>query len=126
MAGTGNDKEFLVVSFQFLERIFRKITGMSFFTMNHEDRAFDFVRIGQKRHIHEGQGTGQVPSVIGVRRPGMIASLCFVIVIVILHKLRRICRKRIYHTAVSLVVSISIIQGSLFIKDLPSFHSFLL
>ena len=48
VAGTGNDKEFLVVSFQFLERIFRKITGMGFFTMNHEDRVFDFVRIGQK------------------------------------------------------------------------------
>lgn len=39
VAGTGNDKKFLVVSFKSLECIFQKITGMSFFTMNHEDRA---------------------------------------------------------------------------------------
>ena len=66
---------------------------MGLFPVDQQDRAADLARIGQQRHVQEGQGRGGVPGTIGVDGTGMEAAPGLVIVEVILDELRLVARQ---------------------------------
>ena len=93
MRGPGHDHQFLVVTAELLEGILAEVAGMGLFPVDQQDRAADLARIGQQRHVQEGQGRGGVPGTIGVDGTGMEAAPGLVIIEVILDELRLVARQ---------------------------------
>ena len=93
MRGPGHDHQFLVVTAELLEGILAEVAGMGLFPVDQQDRAADLARIGQQRHVQEGQGRGGVPGTVGVDGTGMEAAPGLVIIEVILDELRLVARQ---------------------------------
>ena len=100
MYGIGNNHQFFIIAFQLLESILTKIAGVSFFSMNEQHGTADFIGIRKDRCVEKCKIGGFVPAQTGVDGTRMITSFGLVIIIIILHELRRITgRFRVRHGA---------------------------
>ena len=118
MDGTGDDHEFLVVRvFAVFDHVgigvFAEIAGMGVLAVNQKDCASDLIGILKDRLVDKALAADDVPAAVGIQGTGVIASLSFVIVVVILHKERRVFRKRIDHTAAKFILAVFQILKSL-------------
>ena len=75
MARAGDDHEFFVRALELLEGTLAEVARMGFLAVNDEHWAFDFTRVGKQRHVHEGERTRRVPTLVGVQGTRMIAAL---------------------------------------------------
>ncbi len=120
MACTGNNQQFLVVSFQFAESLPGSRKRIGLFPMYDKHGGTDFVCMVEQGECEERQVCYLLPTSVGVHRTGMEAARSLVIVPVILHKPGRIvgqiCR---YAAAAFVSPSGKKIGGALFV-ELPA------
>ena len=79
MNGSGNDKQFLIVSFEALIGVLTVEKAVGVFAVNQQDRAFQFIQIGQQRRVDKGQRIGNRGSAVGVQAPLVIAAFLILI-----------------------------------------------
>ena len=90
VAGSGNDKQFLVRSRQFRERVAAEINRVRFFAVNHQHCGTDFAAVSENRHVEERERRRNVESFVRIKRARMVAVRRFVIVVIIFDELRRV------------------------------------
>lgn len=113
MACAGNNHQFLVITFQSLERIFTEIVRVRLLAMNDQHGIFDFVRTAHQWEIDERDGFRRVASLIGVERAGVIAARGLVVGVVVLEELRGIGRQGVGNAAARLRKSVAEILRAL-------------
>ena len=109
VACAGNEHQFLVFPFQFLKSVLAEIAGVCLIPVNQKDGASDFITVLEDRHIQEGQGGGDIPSIVGVQRTRMISTAGFVIVMIIFYKIRSILGHRIDNSAGPLIAAVFVV-----------------
>ena len=118
MRSPRDDHQPLVVARKAAERILAEVTRMGLLAVDHQDGAAYLVAVGQKRHVHERQSRCDVPAVVRVERTDMVAARSLVIGVVVLHKLRRILRKRVHDTSRARIAAAARILRTLSIEPL--------
>lgn len=86
---------------------------MCFFTMYDHDGVADLTGTAQNREVDEGKSGCGVPAVGRVAAAGMVATRSFIIVIILLDKLRSVGRQRVNDTSGTAVISGAVIFGTL-------------
>ena len=104
MDGLRDDHEFLVVRILAVFDhigigVTRKIAGMRLVAVDQEDCAADLIGVLKDRLIDKGLTADDVPAAVGIQGTGMVAASGLVVIVVVLHKERRVLRQRIDHTA---------------------------
>ena len=74
-----------------------EITGMSFLAVHDEYRRTYLVDIIEEARVGIRLTTKGVPTIVAVARTGMVSTTRLIVIIIVLDKLRRIGRQRIYH-----------------------------
>ena len=99
MVCTGNNHQFLIITFQLLEHIFAEVAGVRLFAVNDKYGILDFVRTAHKREVDEWNGFSRIPSLIGVERAFVITARGLVVGVVVFEELRGVGRQFIRHTS---------------------------
>ena len=113
MVCTGNNHQFLIITFQLLEHIFAEVAGVRLFAVNDKYGILDFVRTAHKREVDEWNGFSRIPSLIGVERAFVITARGLVVGVVVFEELRGVGRQFIRHTSAWLRKTIAEILGTL-------------
>ena len=112
VAGARHNQQLLVVALQFLEGILAEVAGVGLFAVYNQDGAAYFAGIRQDGHVDERERRGDVPAQAGVDGAGVVAALRLVVVVIVLHELRRVGgRFRVHHGA--LAGAVPVVLGAL-------------
>ena len=81
--------------------------------MDYHHRILYLSDVCHQRHVEERESRRGVPSVVGVERPSVIATLRLIVGMIILHKLRSVLRQRIHHSSGARVCPVAVVLSAL-------------
>lgn len=95
--------QFLVIAFKILESVHAEIARMS---VNKQNGTVYLIGISKNRRIHERRRQGSIPAAVGIKRTFVKSARSLVIIVIVFYIEGSICRKRINHTVIKLMVAI--------------------
>ena len=103
-----NDHQFFIVRIltvldHICISILTEITGMSLLPVNDQNSAANLIGIFQNRLIHKGLAPYHIPSAIGVKGTGVIATVSLVVIMIVCNEEWCILRNYLYHTSAKLI-----------------------
>ena len=102
--------------------ILSEIEGMCLVSVHDHDGISDLVAVMKETRIEKRSTGRDIPAVVGIKGTPMIAAVCLIVIVIILHKLRGIFRKRVDDTAGRLVFTGQIVNRSLGIDLYETCH----